>query len=172
MSNKIIAEFFFRPNGRRELSQLYVQEPGSKSWSGYDVDFSKAYGYVFHNSSDGCGPVPVSGPYWTNAGTGAVIPQPSRLCDKRTRKLNGTHRLSRIPIEFRTHQYWQDRKPTDLLDWLEQNAIESDVVWCSTCNDCFPTDNMCEHCFWCEKIGWYSTPSEPCSCVGNHEDEE
>lgn len=56
----------------------------------------------------------------------------------------------------------------DLLAWLECNGVEQDAVWCSECDDHVRGDYLCEHTWWCDKNGWYSTPTERCG----HEREE
>jgi hypothetical protein len=57
----------------------------------------------------------------------------------------------------------------DLLDWLEHFAIHGEAVWCSVCHDYYPGEELCKHCWWCDKTGWYSTPDERCKCKDQEE---
>jgi hypothetical protein len=123
-------------------------------------------------SSGGFHEPEVSGIYFL-AGDMKVKEKPCQLVDdrdkppwksKRTkaiRERNRTRRLAKLPKAFDMDGF------ENLLEWLQQNAIEGDAVYCSICRDYFPgTDdwNLCEHCWWCDKTGDYSTPSERCKC--------
>jgi hypothetical protein len=122
----------------------------------YDVEYSKRYGYLFDKS--GCGgsdPVTVSGLYFTS-GNVTVRETPGQFVTRKARRLNPTHRLRKLPGEFTSE------RAADLLDWLEDNGIQQGSVWCSECRDRVLSEELCEHCWWCEKIGWYSTPSDRC----------
>lgn len=148
---------------------------------GYDVDWSKAFGYIFHNSSGGGEhTVEVSGIYFAS-GEVEVKEKPAEFVDahdkppwksKRTkaiRERNKTRRLAKLPKAF------DMTGVGNLLEWLQQNGIEGDAVYCSICRDYFPgTDdwNLCKHCWWCAKIGDYSTPSERCKCKDREECDE
>lgn len=77
--------------------------------------------------------------------------------ETRHRARNKTRRLRAPPKAFRS-------ETGDLLNWLEVHGIERDSVWCSECNDSMPDDELCKHCSWCDKIGWYSTPGDRCGC--------
>jgi hypothetical protein len=145
---------------------------------GYDVDWSREYGYIFHNSSGGGEKtVEVSGIYFAS-GDVKIKEKPAEFVDvhdkppwkgKKTlaiRKRNKTRRLAKLPKAF------DMTGVSDLLAWLQYNGIEADAVYCSTCHDYFPgTDdwNLCEHCWWCSKTGWYSTPNERCKCKDREE---
>lgn len=124
----------------------------------YDVDYSKKFGYLFHQSGFGgdCS-VRVEGLYFV-FGDVKINEAPSNFVTRKSRRLNPTRRLTKLPPYF-------DLEPgTDILDWLQHNGIEQDAVYCSICRDYLPGDsyNLCSHIWWCEKSGWYSTPSEPC----------
>lgn len=173
----IVAEFQKSAGKRLTLWNLTVIEFGSdadRDWlyrKYYDINWSRSYdSYLFHHSGSGGGnDVEVSGIYFAT-GDVTIKETPCQLVDardkppwrgKRTRairELNRTRRLRSLPKAF-------DIKPGhDLLTWLQGNALEQQAVYCSTCRDDLPGDYLCDHTWWCDKIGWYSTPSEPCGC--------
>lgn len=156
----------------------------------YDVEYSKKFGYIFNHFGYGGSPIiNVSGIYHVTANvvtkrlmgqsTGVLVPpkiveNPPQWVDSRdkapfdnkprtkeVRKRNKTRQLFKLPKAF-------DVKPgEDLLEWLRNNGIESESMWCSTCRDYFPSSNsydLCEHVWWCENTGTYSTPSDRCKC--------
>jgi hypothetical protein len=156
----IVAEFHKDSGGRLTLiSVTSVEDHGDYFYRKiYDVDHSKSHGYLFHQSgAGGSGPVPVNGPYFVS-GNVEVKEGPNRLVNRKARKRSRTRRLRAVPVAFDLEQGW------DLLDWLEHNAIQQDAVWCSVCRDHLPGDDLCEHCWWCDATGWYSTPSDRCKC--------
>ena len=56
-------------------------------------------------------------------------------------------------------------KPLVLFDGSQNpfdHALESEVEYCSKCDDHLPTDDLCEHIWWCEKCGEYSIPGSRC----------
>lgn len=160
----------------------------------WDVDYSRKYGYLYHMS--GCGgdeSIEVRGIYHTTAtymakrllgeSTGALVPliiieKEPQWVDSRdkapfdnkprtlaVRKRNRTRRISNLPKDIVL------REGQDLLDWLDSNGINGDAVWCSTCKDYVPGADydLCEHCWWCDKIGTYSTPNDRCGCKSREE---
>lgn len=168
----IVAQFYKEPGGRLALNSLTVIECKSDHVGGreyiarteYDVDWSRSYGYLFHQSGGGGRPpIDVSGVYFTS-GAVAIKENPATWCDgrgrerrtKAIRKRNRTRRLLNLPkaIDLRDGQ--------DLFDWLQDNGINQDAVWCSECRDFVLGDELCKHTWWCEKIGWYSTPADRC----------
>lgn len=166
MTRATVAEFHKDGRGRLILFSLTVVKQETDRRDGreylmretYDVDHSRQYGYLFHMSgAGGSDPVPVSGPYFAS-GDVEVKETKSTLVNRKSRKLNRTRRLRAIPKAFSCEP------GHDLLNWLEYNAIQQDGVYCSTCRDYVPGDELCEHCWWCELTGWYSTPSERCDC--------
>lgn len=160
-----VAEFHKNASGRLILFSLVVIKEGTdqtgREWqmrATYDVDHSRQYGYIFHMSgAGGSHHVPVSGPYFAS-GDIEVEEQPSTLINRKARKRNRTRKLRSVPKAFALEP------GRDLLHWLEQNAIEETAVYCSVCRDHMPSDQLCDHCWWCDEIGWYSTPSERCKC--------
>lgn len=161
---KIVGQFHKRASGALELIQLTTID--RESATGYDVDLSKRYGYIFNESSSGCArPVVVDGIYYASRGV-LIKEEPNRLVNSVARLRNKTRRIARMPAKFRCDG-------GDLLDWLERNGIQQDPVWCDECRDYVAGDDLCEHCWWCNEIGWYSTPGDPCGCVspkdGDHE---
>jgi hypothetical protein len=161
MEQAIVAQFQ-RFSGRIWLWSLTViAEETTRHGTGlmrktYDVEYSKRYGYMFDQSgAGGSDPVIVSGLYFTS-GNVTVRETPSSFVTRKARRLNPTRRLRILPGEFISEL------GTDLLGWLERNAIQQDSVWCSECRDRVLGQELCEHCWWCEKIGWYSTPSDRC----------
>ena len=85
---------------------------------------------------------------------------------KAIRERNRTRSLKKLPKAFDMSDV------SNLLEWLQQNAIESDAVYCGVCRDWLPTSEewrMCKHIWWCDKIGWWSTPNERCKCKSREE---
>lgn len=176
---EIVAEFHKDSGGRLSLwSVTVISEKTLRDGSGetyfsrdfYDVEKSRQYGYLYHQSgAGGSGPVPVEGIYFASDGV-KVEERPCQLVDgkdkspwrgKKTRairKRNRTRRLRTLPKAF------TPSATGDLMDWLEVEGIEQRAVWCSECRDFYPSDELCKHCSWCSKIGWYSTPTERCKC--------
>jgi hypothetical protein len=178
----IVAQFHKDSGGRLTMFSLTVIEHGTERdgreylcRKTYDVDHSRAYGYLFHQSGGGGSlPVNVQGIYFAS-GDVEIEEKPTQLVDARDkppwrgkktraiRKRNRTRRLPRLPKAWTLEPGW------DLLDWMHHNAIEQRAVWCSTCRDRFPEDSLCEHCWWCNVNGWYSTPAERCECKDREE---
>ena len=154
----------------------------------WDVDYSKTFGYLFHNSGGGGDEtIEVSGIYHVTVsclarkllGESLGELRPPRIIEKdpqwvgkskrkteEIRKRNRTRQLFKLPKAIDLNE------GEDLLDWLQTNGIEGDAVWCSTCRDFFPgTDdwNLCKHCWWCDKTGTYSTPNDRCDCKSREE---
>ena len=132
----------------------------------YNVDYSKTFGYLFDQCGQGGGTsVRIDGLYHVSKGDVdiTVRERPSNFVTRKMRRLNPTRRLQSIPRHF-------DVGPGhDLLNWLECNGINQDSVWCSECRNSVPGDELCEHCWWCDKTGWYSTPSDRCECKTREE---
>lgn len=190
---KILAEFWCDESLKLELRSVTVLAPyvfhDQKVGEGidrYEVELSKTYGYLYDLSGGGgAGPEPVSGIYWCSPGF-PVKEGPTSYCssnyetghiDAGTRYIrmrNRTRRLVRLPKEFRkserlTWPEYPHRGPAkvsagDLMDWLERHAINQDAVYCSACDDWLPSEELCAHCWWCESVGWYVTPSEGSVC--------
>lgn len=171
----VLGEFVKRAGKPLELNALTVIEELGDHFIRriYDVDLSRKWGYLFHESgAGGSCTVPVHGIYHVS-GNIAVKERPTNLVDARDRPpwrskktlairaLNRTRRLRSLPPSF--------RGCADLLDWLERNGIQQDAVWCSECRDFVPGDILCEHCWWCDKSGWYSTPSDRRACANQQE---
>lgn len=173
----IVAQFHKTAGRRFELwsittiTEETARDGSGKTWLArviYDVDWSRGYGYLYHRSGGGgSGPVKVDSIYFAS-GDVEIEEQPCRLMERSkatghwlTREIrarNKTRRLRSLPKEFRLED------GGDLMEWLEVNGINQDAVWCSECRDSMPGDSLCEHCWWCDKIGWYSTPSDRCGC--------
>lgn len=179
---KIVAEFWKPEKGPLELHSLTVLErvtrhdgkPGT-SRTGYDVNHSKRYGYLFHMSSGGGSTeIEASGIYFSS-GNPKVKEMPVQYVDTNDeppwegtgtvaiRKRNRTRRLLKLPAEFKV------ARGKDLMDWLENNSIQDDAVWCNECQDELPGGELCEHCWWCDATGMYSTPNERCGCGDREE---
>lgn len=155
----IVAEFHKSAGGRLTLWAVTTLEDEGHDWRSrtqYDVEHSRKYGYLFHQSGGGGGePINVSGIYFVSGGA-KVKENPCDLVDardrppwksKRTRairKRNRTRQLRALPKAF-------DLEPgQDLLDWLQCRGIESDAVHCGVCRDWLPEDDACRHVFWCD----------------------
>lgn len=140
----------------------------------YDVVWSRRDGYLFHNSGCGGGPlVEVMGHYHVSGDAAVIRERAATWCSardrppwlgKRTQKIrrrNATRRLRQLPLCIDGMQPgW------DILDWLENNAIQEDAVYCAECDDWLSgeSNEPCDHVWWCDKSGWWSTPSERCRC--------
>ncbi len=176
----VVAEFHKKSSDRLELFSLIVVEDRGDylARTTYDVDYSKQYGYIFHQSGGGgAGPVPISGIYFVGGAINVKVKEsPCQLVSrddrppwrgKKTRIIrerNKTRRLRSLPNAFDMKPGW------DLLDWLQWRAIQEDAVYCSICRDHVPGDTLCEHVWWCEKAGWYSTDREgQCECKSQDE---
>lgn len=184
---EILAEFWCDEDGKLWLNSMSVSEPrvgrtgeAHRSLDHYDVDWCKRDGqYLFHQSGGGGSwPQEARGIYWRTDGfrvkeraaqwcsvgeDGAI----DRAATKYTRMRNRTRRLRLLPKEFRGAKHFEYRFPLkaivaagDLLDWLEQNGQQEESVFCGECGDDLPGDDLCVHCWWCEAVGWYVTPTE------------
>jgi hypothetical protein len=185
MNRIIVAEFHKDSRGHLELFSLTAiteskDRGDGKTYVGkefFDVDYSRRFGYLFHMSGGGGDPlakVEVRGIYWASP-IAKIKEKPTQLVDgndsppwkgKKTlaiRKRNRTRRLPNLPQAFKLEPGW------DLLNWLENRAINDDAVYCSDCRDYVPGQELCQHCWWCDKTGWYSTPNERCKCKNRDE---
>lgn len=189
LNRDVVAEFFKDSTGRVRINNLTVLQ---EEWSNYhgevrtsrqywDVDYSRKYGYLLHMSGcGGSGPIEVRGiyfvegkgkpnirekePQWVDARDNQPFEEQPRT--QAIRRRNRTRRLTRLPKAIDL------REGEDILDWLQSNGIEGDAVWCSICRDYFPGSddwNLCEHCWWCDKTGTYSTPDGRCDCKSREE---
>lgn len=191
LHREVVGHFWKDSSKRVRLTALTVlQEVNSHAAGGvyvsreeWDVDYSKTFGYLFHNSGGGGDDsIEVSGIYHVSANCIARRLLGEPLGELRTpvivekepqwvgrdakgtkviRKRNKTRRIFKLPKTIDLSE------GEDLLDWLQTNGIEGDAVWCSTCKDFFPGQddyNLCKHCWWCDKTGNYSTPSDRCTC--------
>lgn len=164
-----IAIFHKRPNGHFELFSVYTSGPDFTHTTGYDVDWCKRDGlYYYHMSSGGPllpdHPMPVDGIYWSER-PDIVKEQPSTLVNAASRKRNKTRRLARIPKAFTRDRWKSNATYPDIFAWLEDNGVQGSVNYCSECEDEIPDDQPCEHIWWCEEHGLWSTPSERIECI-------
>lgn len=184
MKRELLATFFCDEDGKLWLHALSVSEPktgynGKEYWSldHYDVDWCKRDNcYLFHCSGGGGAfPQVVEGIYWRTAGF-RVRERAAKWCNgdgdgidhaatKYIRMRNRTRRLIKLPKDLRGAKHYDYSvspcrvSEGDLLDWLEHNARQEDSVFCGECADDLPGDDLCGHCWWCETVGWYVTPS-------------
>ena len=188
LTRSVVAEFFKDGRGIVRVNNLTVLQE-EKGYEGrvyvckqlWDVDYSRKFGYLLHMSgAGGRSTIEVRGIYHVSGiGNPKIVEIEPQWVDARdsepfddkprtiaVRKRNRTRRLTKLPKAI-------DLKPgQDMLDWLQSNGIESDSVWCSICRDCFPGNddwNLCDHCWWCDKSGFYSTPDERCTCKNREE---
>ena len=187
MNEKVIgiaAEFQKDSGGRLTLFSLWVRTKEVRhdgkmyiGSDGYDVEWSNYHKrYIFNNSSIGLLPE-VSGIYFLS-GDMKVKEKPCDLVDrydkppwkskrkKAIRERNRTRRLAKLPKAFDMEGF------ENLFEWLQQNGIEGDAVYCSTCRDWMPGADLyetCDHVWWCEKTAEWSTPSERCKCKNRDE---
>ena len=108
---------------------------------GYDFDWSKHFGCHIHDmSSFGGDPYIQHAHHRWWAADGVAV----RLA----------HPAGPAPAETR-----MEALPPDFGNPLGE-GIDDRALWCAECNDCFPSDEPCEHCWWDEEEGAYSTPDE------------
>ncbi len=113
----------------------------------YNLDWCNRDGTLYQHDSGGgaAGVIEVYGrsTYWASAGV-QIKEKPSKGYPvKRLKRLPRRWPLSRIFAE----------------------AEEGETEYCSTCDDWLPTDDadrICDHIWWCDKKGWWSTPQERC----------
>jgi hypothetical protein len=188
---ELLAVFFCDEGGKPWLNALSVSEPKGvndkgeeyRSLDHYDVEWCKRDGCYLYHMSGGGGrwPQQVEGLYWRTDGF-RVKERAAKWCagdgdgidyakTKYIRLRNRTRRLSLLPKAFRGAKHYEHNFPGkarvtsgDLLDWLGQNARQEDAVFCCECADDLPADDLCEHCWWCDSIGWYVTPQEGEAC--------
>lgn len=137
-----IAEFHADSSGLKLFSVWVADE--EDYIKGYDVEFSEAYGYIFHCSSGGIFPDEIDGIYWASAGV-RVKEVVSKFADRYVKQANRTRRLQRLPRAM--------RKYPDPLAYLQSHGIESESVYCTVCADYFPDDEHCRHVYWTD-CGW------------------
>ncbi len=173
---EVVGHFWKSPGKRIYLNSLTVFDGVSRRE--YDVDFSRRFGYIFHQSGGGgSNVVAVRGIYHcTNTfltkrllgeDLGSLRPvitleEKAEWVDPRDeapyedkprtleiRKRNRTRRLTRLPKSFMLSD------GQDLFDWLLDNGIENESVYCSVCKDYSPDNgwDLCEHCLWCAATG-------------------
>lgn len=181
MDRAIVAEFFRPPHGTTRLHALTVVEDrisregkAYRSRTQYDVEWSRKLGYyLFHQSGGGGGEqVEIGGIFFTS-GPAKVKKKQAQWVDgndkppwrsrrtKELRRVNKTRCLPQLP----RHIDLIEADGGDLLKWLERTSVDVDAVYCSECRDWVRGDHLCKHCWWCDKVGWYSTPAERCNCT-------
>lgn len=129
-----------------------------KCWCIYDFDWSEKDGELYwHKSGDGGDRSVELGQrvdgtlirYWAHPSVVVEDPQNGR-------------RLKRPLRQF---------PPTKLFDFPE-----SETEWCSICKSRVSTEpwRPCPHIWWCNEMGWWSTPGERCgasnkTCQSEHQ---
>lgn len=170
----VIARFYKDAGKRFTLwSVTVICDHGT--YSQYDVEKSKRFGYIFSQCGMGGGQVvEIDGPYFVSGVSAKIKEKRSRIVHskdnppwrsretRRLRVLNRTRRLRTLPSGFEVPQ------GNDLIDWLERNGIQCEAVYCRTCADWYPEDDACRHVWWCDPKCDWSTPSYPCG----HEDRD
>jgi hypothetical protein len=181
--HEILAQFWCDVAGKPWLNSMIVIEPckyktGENAerhkrcrghGSTYDVDWCKRDGlYLFHESGSAASPMKVGGIYWRTDGFAvseiacewcSTKYQGPRHIDAETKAIrlrNKTRRLTELPENLRF-----DSRYDDLLDYLQTvgPGREIESVFCCICKDDLPDDGLCKHCWWCDTVGWYVTPS-------------
>ena len=166
----ILAEFFKDTSKRVRLYSLRVVEKYRAHDGGYhdryteyDVDWCRRDSCYLYNMS-GCGPakqhLPARGIFYCS-GPVKKRRYPSRWV---ARDRNQTRQLARLPRHL-----GQGLQGRDLLEWLQNNAVEQSAVYCSTCRDYLPDDALCKHFWWCDQSGEHSTPGNRCECKNRDE---
>jgi hypothetical protein len=171
-----VAEFHKDARGRLDLWCLTTFERDSRHLvtrrNCYDVDWSKKFGYYIFDlsGSGGSETVEVAGIYFAK-GHVLIKETPTTLVHSADsppwkspetlaiRARNRTRRLKVLPRRFRY------KRGGNLLNWLCDNGIQQPSVRCWVCQDVFPEERTCEHIWWCEVNGWWSTPDDRCTCA-------
>lgn len=159
----------FHKDGRGHLTMIALTVIGGGKYPNtltfYDVDYSRDRGcHLYHMSGAGGTGLPeVSGIYAISGEPAEVNESPCNLVDEASRIRNATHRLTSIPPQFRLEKGW------DFLDWLGQNGIHGDAIWCAKHRDFLHEDSPCEHIWWCNRTGTWSTPDDRCECKDREE---
>ncbi len=165
----VVSQFFRGKSGYPILNSVTVISEEVSRHDGktylaryeYDIEWSRCCDcYLFHKSgSGGSDDVEVSGLYHVT-GDVEVKQSPCEWVSSRdrepwrgratrlVRKLNRTRRLNLPPRHIQLRE--------------ELEGIEIEAVWCNECRDWVRGDYLCEHCWWCDKTCWYSTPTERC----------
>lgn len=138
MEDKPLAVVLFNDNKPRSMFF------GTDYFYEYDVDYSKENDSWYYHLSGMSPNVQYTGEqFWANKdfnGWHFVG----------CKNLNEENRLSNLSDDFIE---------------IYENLVQSAVIWCSKCRDCFPTDetdNPCLHIWWCEKCGLWSSPGDRC----------
>jgi hypothetical protein len=137
--------------------------PSSFSTSVYDFDWCERDQTLYQHKSGGGG----ENFYIHPSGEPAKPPRCAVWWNREIVKpTNGRIRTSFLGERYlRRIGYDVLTEPLPVLGGSENpfsDACDGDVEYCSRCNDHLPTDNLCDHIWYCEKCGVYSTPSERC----------
>jgi hypothetical protein len=159
----VIVEFVLMADGRYDIHQVWTSEPGRKSYSMYDVSWTKRdRRYSFHKSGGGPFPATVSGIYWTSD-PALVIEEESSWSldgDPAMGERNKTRRLTDLPIDV--------KGCGDVLEWLYNYHHSAQTVYCDICVDSIPDDDLCAHIWWCDEGGDFQGVGgesiSPCDC--------
>lgn len=145
----------------RSISHHYGEQIGRTGW---DVDWiERDQQYAYHQSSGGGSlRMTAHGIYWRHPDMLHVVrEETARYVDPAFRKRNKTRRIRRIPIDLDGHK--------DLMEWLENTAIESEIYYCAICNEYLPDrdEDLCGHVWWCDEYSVLRGPGsveypEPC----------
>lgn len=131
--------------------------PNRYDWSRhvYNVEFSKAFNHWIRSLTGFFGdktPYPLTtwdgkGKFW--AADGVLLQDADKV-----------KRLKQLPRHYSN-------------DWFRNTFSAGTILGCSTCNDWFPDEpgDYCEHIWWCDICGDWSTPDERCPHPENAEEE-
>lgn len=147
-----LADFQLEGDGAYRLISLHTISRSMRSHYGemigtavWDVDWiERDQHYAFHQSGwGGSLRLQVSGIYWRHPDMEHVVrEQTARYRNRQFRKRNKTRRIRRIPIELEGY--------SDLMQWLNNTASESDTYYCTVCRERLPDNNQCAHVWDCE----------------------
>lgn len=162
-TEKILAIEYFRDDSGKILP-FSVFTAGSDNpdyHSEYDFDFCKSNQTLYyHNSSMGCA-------FYVNKLANPSIPPSSFLWwDKsiHPESNDGQARRHLTVEEIKAIGYGVIGEPLE-IDGSKNpfdNAEYGELQYCSECDEFFREDDLCEHIWWCDKCGWFSTPDERC----------
>lgn len=142
----------FNDDGR-PFSVCVRREGDGVAFDDYDVEYRKASGNLYaRHSGTGYKPEVCLGSSRRNfwAGPGILVT------------------VSRWPEEIYVPapESYRVELPAKYAGELWSWAVEGRCEWCSVCEDWMPIENavLCEHIWYCDECGEWSTPEERCDC--------
>jgi hypothetical protein len=156
IEDKKIALVEFIRDDQDKLMPFSIQTKDDYDVTEYNVEYCKSYEQFYYSCSRGGGDLAVE------------QPRNFYIEEEFIDKCVGfeEYKEARL-IEFPyTQKEWEE--------WVE-DALEGETVYCCECDDELPTERYpepCDHVWWCDECGWWSTPDERCEEKYPHTPEE